>query len=546
MDPIYDDYNEENAGIWILKKLVDWNAISQQQKYIAFLICGKVLTQRDVIQIFKTKFGIKLSFEALQHCIVRTAYSVFWEKGMSGGALPYLCNEDLKSLATEIRERALASRAFDTKSIREEAANLKKLRIAKALQVLEYYRCKNLKDNLAADSDFELPSRQWVNNIIDKVNAKLQDPIIVDGARYYDCTEMIMEEYKVKVKSLIEEQNSCNELIFTADETSIDTKFKRKKIVPLTLRYFIETQPELLPHVTALCCNNLVGVHPPLFVILKDRKTMPPELISLAATGQIWLVSTTSGWMDRWAWMIWMIHIIPWIMDFKSHMGPFFERNNPILIMDGHSSRTVPLALELAKQYNIKLFILPSHTSHVSQLFDVTLASPLKRAFTDLLYSMLNDTSNHVVDSQGRKIHAATLRKCEIEAFVQAWNTTCTMTNCMSGASETSLIGDKSFIDHKFCRKETAEDIENRHQREAEKASHNLYINNGEITEKIPRFKEALNAGPFAALCRELSTFENEDELVSYVILEARKHGCYLLGSNFRWGNVNYISKLSF
>ena len=394
MNTLPADYNEENMGIMILKQLTDWNVFSPQQKYVAFLMCDKLFTQRQVIQEFQTKLNIKLSFEALQHCIIRTALSVFWEPGRSGGKIPFLCDEDLEALATEIRERALATQAFDTTSIREEASNLKKLRIIKALDVLKYFRCKNLIQRLTHSYDFDFPSRQWVNNVIEKVNAKLLEPIIVEGVRYYDCTEMIMEEYKIKIKSLIEQHHSCAELIFTADETSIDTNFKRKKVVPATLREFIEKQPELLPHITALCCNNLVGVHPPLFVILKDRRTLPKELISLIATGQVWLVSTTSGWMDRWSWMIWMIHIIPWINDFKSAMGTLFSRNNPVIVMDGHSSRTVPLALELAQKNSTKVFILPSHTSHVSQLFDVVLASPLKRSFTDLLYNLLNDSSN--------------------------------------------------------------------------------------------------------------------------------------------------------
>ena len=50
--------------------------------------------------------------------------------------------------------------------------------------------------------------------------------------------------------------------------------------------------------------------------------------------------------------------------------------------MDGHNSRENPLALALLRRARVKVYILPSHTTHVLQMFDVGLASPLKKEFT--------------------------------------------------------------------------------------------------------------------------------------------------------------------
>ena len=537
MDTNFDDYNEDNFAIMMLKTVIDWESISEHQKYVIFLMCSKLFTQREVISTFKNKLGLKLSFEALSHCINRTAHSIYWTHGMSGGNMPYLCNQDLEALTVEIRERALSSIAFDTKTILDEAVVLRNLRRKKAMDVLKWFRCSKLSENVSRETIFS-PTRQWINTIMEKVNAQLVKPIFVEGTRYYDCTVQIMNEYKERIHEIIRINNCCAELIFTADETSVDTNFKRKKIVPLMLRDFIEKEPESLPHITMMCSNNLVGVHPPLFMILKNRKTMPKELAPLVATGQIWVAANQSGWMDRWCFALWAIHMIPWIARFKEEMGPTYSRNNPLLIMDGHSSRTVPIALDLANNKDVRIFILPSHTSHVSQLFDVALASPLKRAFTDLFYQLINNGTNKVIERNGNENHAATLRKCAVEAFLQAWEITCTRTNCQAGAKEVALLFEKSFENHRFCREESEDELRKRKAEEREKESQKLYISNCLVTEKVEDVRDALNNDPFGSLSEDLDTFRTERDLVTFVIGEAKKHGSYLLGSNFRWGNA--------
>lgn len=59
--------------------------------------------------------------------------------------------------------------------------------------------------------------------------------------------------------------------------------------------------------------------------------------------------------------------------------------------MDGHKSRENPVAIQILKDNNVEVFIIPAHTSHVTQLFDVIIASPMKSYFSDLLKKMMDD-----------------------------------------------------------------------------------------------------------------------------------------------------------
>lgn len=52
-----------------------------------------------------------------------------------------------------------------------------------------------------------------------------------------------------------------------------------------------------------------------------------------------------------------------------------------ILLLDGYKSRLNALAIELLFKNNIRVIVFPAHNSHITQPFDVGLASPLKAAF---------------------------------------------------------------------------------------------------------------------------------------------------------------------
>ena len=52
-----------------------------------------------------------------------------------------------------------------------------------------------------------------------------------------------------------------------------------------------------------------------------------------------------------------------------------------LFVMDGHSSRKCPVTLNLLRRNGIDGLILPTHTIHIPQMFDVGLATILKKYF---------------------------------------------------------------------------------------------------------------------------------------------------------------------
>ena len=104
--------------------------------------------------------------------------------------------------------------------------------------------------------------------------------------------------------------------------------------------------------------------------------------------------------------------------------------------MDGHPSRQCPLALLLLRKARVDVLILPSHTTHVLQLFDVGLASALKCAFSPKFRKALKAaTTNTLLPT-----NAAKMRYAAVLSFLDAWKMTCTHQNCLNAAKEVGLF----------------------------------------------------------------------------------------------------------
>ena len=130
-----------------------------------------------------------------------------------------------------------------------------------------------------------------------------------------------------------------------------------------------------------MCCHNVAGEKVPPFLILSGLSELPKELKPYVDRGQIWLASSPSGWQTRDTFLYWTLCFLNWLSTYRLTLSEEIRSKTALLIMDGHVSRENPIALLLFKSQNVNILIMPSHTSHALQMFDVVLASPLKRTF---------------------------------------------------------------------------------------------------------------------------------------------------------------------
>ena len=363
--------------------------------------------------------------------LTRSALGYRWELDMSGGALPFLCEEDMNSLKETVRESAEMGASMDSIDVIDEAVRLKTERVIKAFNFLRVTNSPVLQSHVAAMS-VDPPTRQWINNILDDMEAHIKDRRMIDPKRLESCSYEVITTHFVRFANAIREIEPM--LLFGADETMMDATPRGKVVVPDDVKQVLEEGLPNMPHISGMMCHNVVGNKLPPFIILSELKKLPSELEELVASGQIWVGSTKNGYMTKEMFLIWVFHFINWLSDFRSKMPNCHLRDaNAMLIMDGHNSRENPLALTLLRRFRVSVLILPSHTTHVLQMFDVGLASPLKKEFTEKFRKELRKLK----DSKKDLKVAALLRLASIKAFVSAWNAVCTPINCEAAAQKT-------------------------------------------------------------------------------------------------------------
>ena len=95
-----------------------------------------------------------------------------------------------------------------------------------------------------------------------------------------------------------------------------------------------------------------------------------------------------------------------------------------LLIMDGHSSHCTEPFERYAREHNIILLWLPSHSSHILQPLDVVVFSSVKRRFRDGVQDLIRNGQNHVTDDDFLRIYAklqpAALSNNNIESAFRA------------------------------------------------------------------------------------------------------------------------------
>ena len=120
------------------------------------------------------------------------------------------------------------------------------------------------------------------------------------------------------------------------------------------------------------------------------------------------------------------------------------------------------------RKANVEVIVLPSHTTHVLQMFDVGLAAPLKSTFAAKFKKRLKET----LGDESLNSNMARFRRACISAFLDAWRCASIPSNCLSAAKQTGIFpfNPRAARDSPFVRDLTNEE----QQRVAQREAHNV------------------------------------------------------------------------
>ncbi|KAF1922812.1 CENP-B protein, partial [Didymella exigua CBS 183.55] len=137
--------------------------------------------------------------------------------------------------------------------------------------------------------------------------------------------------------------------------------------------------------------------------ICANRSHLPPAIIYPAASEKVHDINpdthdlrfsvSPSGWTNDDLGVAWLQQ---WLKHFNTYTKTCVVGARRLLVLDGHKSHHSLEFQELCKENNIYTLCMPPHSSHLLQPLDIGCFSPLKRAYSCEVESLIRHHINHI------------------------------------------------------------------------------------------------------------------------------------------------------
>lgn len=405
-------------------RLYTFNQILTEEQFIVFIDKKAGCTAATVISahgLCKTSYI---------HCITRTAEGRRWFKGMGGGRDTYLGDIDTMIFASMLNQAADDLNCLCTETAMTLALSLKTERIKKAKFLLENCGCAGLIEGHLPEPT--LPSKAWLKEFCSSLDLTVGNPQTIEAIRRSSCDINGILAFFAEHSILIDRHPS---LILNMDETMLSARKKFKVIcgdnhLPLT------PTKGAYPHLTGVVTISAWGKCFDPMIILPNKKT---------ARGledfDCFLTSSSSGWMTKRLFLIYCINLISQIQIYRLTLPPDLKDEPFLLIVDGHVSRASFYANFLLLIFNIDLLLLPPHSSHIMQPFDVSISAALKTEFSKQLQKVnVNINLTEMKIEEIIKMTSQEMRYLLVETFISALRKVSIRNNIRSGFSASGLF----------------------------------------------------------------------------------------------------------
>jgi hypothetical protein len=135
-----------------------------------------------------------------------------------------------------------------------------------------------------------------------------------------------------------------------------------------------------------------------------------------------------NGWITKDLWVYFTLVFCAQISLYPLTLPVDFREQDMFLIIDGHKTRLSLLAAVIFELNGIDVLVLPAHSTHLLQLFDVAVASPIKAAFKQEL-----DKRAGMVIAAGPDDKTQMLRIALVESFTNGLQRGATSNNILAG-----------------------------------------------------------------------------------------------------------------
>ncbi|CAK5282967.1 unnamed protein product, partial [Mycena citricolor] len=247
-------------------------------------------------------------------------------------------------------------------------------------------------------SDRKKPSRNWIPLFLARhPEIKLATAHGLDPKRAQAFNKPVVGRYFDKLEELVQRYDIPVENIYNMDEKGCQRGGGKKTA---RVKYFFGRQQrtryrhrsanlELVTILEAVCADGSSLL--PGFVFPGVEQS--PEWFDKDLA--ILICMSATGWTDNHISVQWFKKcFIPQAKAWAKEKG---TNDQPILlVLDGHGSHEALELIDLARENNIILLLLPPHTTHKLQPLDVGVFGPFSRAWTEKCDDVVDDTTKEM------------------------------------------------------------------------------------------------------------------------------------------------------
>jgi len=419
--------------------------------------------QKDVLQtkLKGTYMDIKRIFnfaanQQIENFLLRTILGFRLDTiECDSGAIPLVsdtCTEEFKALCLE---RATELNCIYTHKAISLLEQIIADRAIRGYELAQQIHCPFLAGKVIKRISEITLSPQWFHYYCNNIGIKLLNPQSLEELRRKYCHTNVITQFYIMLNATI---HQIPHLLYNMDETAISSNHKGRLVVP-DGHFPLCSEERCIGHTTIIYCCNAAGEAIKPFIILPLLQNLPNELNEF--TPQCEIATSPSGWVTSKLFFSWTVffadeikrrrEILRWIY------GPQIDNIPCFLLLDGHKSRLNSMAIELLYSNNIRVIVLPAHTSHVTQPFDVAIAAPFKTA--------LRNSKDSIPQWMQIKLQGlnptAQQRYMNIVAILDSWKKSATIKNIKSGFEKAGIypFNMQRVIGNKFVRQSIPGDV---------------------------------------------------------------------------------------
>ena len=251
-------------------------------------------------------------------------------------------------------------------------------------------------------------------------NLTLRKPESLSYVRAKAVNPVTIQDFFAKLGALYARLNLLSKpmQVYNVDESGLNiTQHKGKVVADIKRRgvHRVVASEKGRNH-TIVACGSASGyILPPMIIFPRVRVS---EALKVSAPPGSMIAAQKKGWITAELYL-------KWFKFFLEHIPP---ARPVLLIQDGCSSHISIELIELAKENDVHLLCLPSHTAHVLQPLDVGVFSSFKHHIGLTLNMLLRSSEGRVPTSE------------DIPAILsEAWPKSMTPVNLMSGFRKSGI-----------------------------------------------------------------------------------------------------------